>query len=323
MPIQADIAIKQLIKSDEPSIRYKLARDILKKELTQEEIDQYGIAIKESERVKILLSEQDETGKIPFSPYAKWTGAHWVMATLADLAYPPEDETLVPLREQVLNWLLSEGHQKHIRVIQGRVRRCASQESNAVYALLTLGLADERVDEFAKRLTNWQWPDGGWNCDKRKEVQRSSFMETLLPLRALALHAQITGDSASKSAAEQAAEIFLRRKLFRRLSDGKIMDPHFVELHYPCYWHYDILFGLKVMAEAGFISDPRCQEALDVLESKELPTGGFPAEKKYYAVSDKIPSGRSTVNWGGTSKRRMNPFVTLDALFVLRTAGRI
>jgi hypothetical protein len=32
-----------------------------------------------------------------------------------------------------------------------------------------------------------------------------------------------------------------------------------VKLHYPCYWRYDILFGLKVMAEAGFIRDGRCK----------------------------------------------------------------
>lgn len=29
--------------------------------------------------------------------------------------------------------------------------------------------------------------------------------------------------------------------------------PNFVLLHYPRYWHYDILAGLKVMAEVGFI----------------------------------------------------------------------
>ena len=54
-----------------------------------------------------------------------------------------------------------------------------------------------------------------------------------------------------------------------------------VRLHYPCYWHYDLLAGLKVMAEAGFIGDPRCREALDLLESKRLPGGGFPAEARY------------------------------------------
>ena len=97
----------------------------------------------------------------------------------------------------------------------------------------------------------------------------------------------------------------------------------FVALHYPLYWHYDILGGLKVMAEAGFIDDPRCRDALDLLEEKRLPDGGWAAEKRYYRVSDKLASGVELVDWGGTAKRRRNEWVTADALSVLRAAGRL
>jgi hypothetical protein len=76
------------------------------------------------------------------------------------------------------------------------------------------------------------------------------------------------------------------------------------------------------MAEAGFIHDERCREALELLETKRLPDGGFPAEKAYYRVTDKEVSGRSLVNWGGTSKKKMNEFVTANALHVLKAAGR-
>jgi hypothetical protein len=76
------------------------------------------------------------------------------------------------------------------------------------------------------------------------------------------------------------------------------------------------------MAEAGFIRDGRCQDALDLLEAKKLPEGGFPAQGKYYTTSS-AKSGRSLVDWGGVSQRRMNPFVTMDALYVLKEAGRL
>lgn len=36
------------------------------------------------------------------------------------------------------------------------------------------------------------------------------------------------------------------------LSDGRAVRSEFVKLCYPLHWHYDILLGLKVMAEAGF-----------------------------------------------------------------------
>ena len=106
------------------------------------------------------------------------------------------------------------------------------------------------------------------------------------------------------------------------------MDPHFLLLHYPAYWHYDILMGLKVMAEAGYLGDARCQEALELLKSKRLPDGGWPAEAKYYrpncnpVETGKPASGCSPVNWGGVSKIRSNPFVTVDALYVLKSVAR-
>jgi hypothetical protein len=172
------------------------------------------------------------------------------------------------------------------------------------------------------RLVRWQWPDGGWNCDCRPDATTSSFWESLLPLRALSLYAKTTGDARARASAERAAELFLKRRLFRRLSDGEVMNPQFVRLHYPCYWRYDILFALKVMAEGGFIYDPRCADALDLLESKRLPDGGWPAEERFYRTSNDGVSGSDRVSWGICSTRKMNEWVTADTLYVLKAAGR-
>lgn len=192
-----------------------------------------------------------------------------------------------------------------------------------MWYLLILGLADERTDELAHRLIKWQWPDGGWNCDKNPEAINSSFHESLIPLLGLSLYAELTGNKEAKKTARKASEIFLKRNMFKRQKDGKIISNDFITFHYPCYWHYDMLFGLKVMAEAGFIKDKRCKEALDLLESKRLPDGGFPAEKKYFRVTGIKTTGRSLVDWGVTSKKKMNEFVTVDALYVLREARRL
>jgi hypothetical protein len=278
-------------------------------------------AIKSSPRVIRLLAERLPDGSIPRHPYEKWRGAHWVLVMLAESDYPPGDETLLPLRDQVLAWLLGPAHQKTIRLIAGRVRRCASQEGNALFALLKLGLFDDRLAELARRLVSWQWPDGGWNCDKHPQATHSSFWESLIPLRALSLYARMTGDTSAQLAAEQAAEIFMQRRLFKRLTTGEIMHPDFVKLHYPCYWHYDILFALKVMAEAGLLDDPRCHPALELLETKRLPGGGFPAAAKYYRVTSGPGTGISAVDWSGVSSRQLNEFVTLDALKVLSLAA--
>jgi hypothetical protein len=97
-----------------------------------------------------------------------------------------------------------------------------------------------------------------------------------------------------------------------------VIAPSFLQLHYPCYWHYDILFGLEVLAEAGHLHDPRCADAIELLRDKRLPDGGFPAEHRYYRGRSAATSGRSLVDWGPTSPRRMNEWVTVHALAVLR-----
>lgn len=312
-----------LLNSEEPAVSYKVRVNVLGQDSESVACRELRQAIQRSPRVQQLLGERDAAGKIPHHPYTKWVGAHWVLADLADIGYPPRDETLLPLREQVYEWLFGQSHEKGIKTIAGRVRRCASQEGNALFSLLALGLADKRTDELARRLRQWQWPDGGWNCDRKPEARNSSFMESLIPLRGLALHARRSGDGESRAAAERAADIFLKRHLFRRQADGSVIHEDFLRLHYPCYWHYDILFALKVLGEAGFIRDERCREALNLLEAKRRPDGGFPAEKAYYRVTEKPVSGRSPVSWGGTSNKRMNEFVTVDAVFALRAAGRL
>lgn len=315
--------ITRLLQSAEPSIRFKVWSQVLEQEPDSSEMEHLQDDIRASKRVKQLLSQRQLDGRIPYHPYTKWNGAHWVLVILADMGYPPGDEDLIPLREQVYAWLLGKGHLQGVKILDGRARRCASQEGNALYALLTLGLADERTEDLAKNLRKWQWPDGGWNCDRNPAAANSSFMESLIPLRALALHACLTGDALSKESADRAAQIFLKRRMFKRQHDGSLINEDFVRLHYPCYWHYDILFGLKVMAEVGWLGDERCQEALAVLESKRVADGGFPAEAKYYRSTPNAPSGRSLVDWGGKSASKMNEFVTVDALFVLKAAGRL
>lgn len=302
----------------EPALAWKVTVGVLGADEESAPARRARAEVRESPLARALLSGWDRGGR----PYKKWNGAHWILSLLADLGYPPGEAALRPLMEETYQAWLGQAHEKHIRLIAGRMRRCASQEGNAVWSSLHLGLADGRTDELVARLLGWQWPDGGWNCDKRPEADTSSFMETLIPLRALALYGRVSGDSRAAAAAGRAAEVFLSRRLFRRRGDGQVIDPHFVRLHYPAYWHYDILFGLKVMAEAGFLADPRCAEALDLLESKRLPDGGFPAEESFSRPARPEVSGYSPVDWGGTSRRKSNPFVTAEALYVLRAAGR-
>jgi hypothetical protein len=311
--------LNQLLNSQHPAIRYKAQVNIQGKDPDSSALKKLRGEIKASAQAAGLLSERNKKGQIPHGAYSKWRGAHWVLAALADLDYPPGDQSLIPLREQVLAYLFDEEHTKYFqkRTVAGKVRMHPSIEGNAIYAMLKLGLPEPRMHQLVEWILSWRWPDGGWNCDMNPETTISSYHETLIPLRALAHYQRHTGDKGLTPVIEEVADVFLRRKLFKRLRDSKVMNPDFVALFYPPYWHYNFLFGLKALHEAGFLGDPRCQDALDLLESKRLPDGGFPAEKKYY----QSPSS-STVDWGGASKRNMNEWVTAEALAMLKAAGR-
>lgn len=332
------LVIDALLRSAEPSVRWKVRVNVLGEDPSSPALLKLAREIKHSPRVRALLSRHGRDGRLASQRgvYDKWQGAHWVLATLADSGYPPGDRSLNPAAKDVLACWLDDYYfrefeprtaaqaylKKGVPVINGRHRRCASQQGNAPWALLKLGLGGEPVDSLAERLVHWQWPDGGWNCDKAPSAHISSFHETLLPLRGLALHAKIAKSKGSARAAKRAAEIFLTRRLFKRQSDGGVINPEFIALHYPSYWHYDIMAGLKVMAETGFIKDPHCTEALDLLESKQLPAGGWPAEQRFYRVSQALANGTDYADWGPVGTKRMNEWVTVDALCALTAAGR-
>ena len=105
------------------------------------------------------------------------------------------------------------------------------------------------------------------------------------------------------------------------MNTNEIIDRKWTKLSYPSYWMYNFLFGLKVIAECGKVKDPRCEDALQLLESKQLPEGGFPAEQKNF-VRNKT-SRYSPVDWGETNRRKMNEWITIDALYILKEADKI
>lgn len=329
--------VRQLLRSRDPSIRWRTRVGALGESPTSSTNVSLQSKIRRSARVRSMLAPQKHSsaGKAFRKIYSYWQGTHWVLASLAEIGYPAGTPELRPLVDRALQqWLRpnylrltnSNGRARSggtygVPVVRGRARRCASQQGAALLYATRLGFSDDRCVELAELLQRWQWPDGGWNCDNDPAADTSSFMETLLPLRGLAAHAKATGDPESHRAATRAAEVFLQRGMYRRRSDGGTIRPEFLELHYPLYWHYDVLGGLKGLAEVGRLSDPRAKPALDWLEARELPSGGWPADARHYRVSETFVRRGEFVDWG-RGRTVLNEWVSTDALAVLRIAGR-
>lgn len=319
--------IDALLQSSNPVVIYKTKKLLLDKNPDSPKMIKLRKEIRKSEMAQRMIRPYDEdVSRVAFA-YKKWQGPHWTLVSLAQIDYPTNDNNLFFFRDQIYNWFLHERHMRfpHSHVFPGqenRRRHCASIEGNAIWSSILLGIDNDTTKKFVHQLVSWQWPDGGWNCDKRPEARTSSVIETCIPMRALYLAGKHFKNKKAIAAANKAAEYFLSRNLFRRRKDGKMITKYFDKIQYPIQF-YDVLYVLMVMAEMGKIKDPRCKEALDLLQSKQLTNGGFPLEMRNAKTSDTFITNGTFADWGVSGKTRMNELVTVNALWVLKMAGRL
>ena len=308
-------AIAWLLLAEEPSVRCLTRSDLL-----DEEPGSDRGAITDGPWVSALLGGQQDDGGFGGNPYRKWTGAHWRLVSLAELAAPASDPRVAAAAEHVLDWIVTSLRNPP-RVVNGLPRSHASIHGNALGACTRLGLAgDERTRRLAEAITSWQWPDGGWNCDNRADGHRSSFHESLRTAWGLQEYATATGHAGAREAASRAVELFLQHRVFRRGGTGTPINARWLATPYPSYWHYDVLSALTVIARAGRGTDPRASDALDLLEKKRGPDGRWNAQAQWWRTGDsKKPP--EVVDWGNAGEP--NVMVTLNALRVLAAAGRV
>jgi hypothetical protein len=316
----AAAALAWLLASDEPAVRHLTRRELLDdSESAAAAAD--AAQILEGPKVRALLTGQRPDGGFGVHPYKKWVGAHWRLVSLVELAAPAGEPRLEAAASTVLDWLTSQSHRERVRVIDGLTRRCASQEGNALAVACRLGMAlDPRAELLARSLAGWQWPDGGWNCDPRASGRRSSFHESLPPAWGLHEYWLATGATWAREAAAQAAELFLSHRLFRT-SGGEVIDRGWLALHYPPYWHYDVLQALVVLSRLGMAGDPRAGDALELLVRRRRADGRWQPGGSWWRPpgSDRPRSNPvEVVDWGRSGP---NELLTLNALRVLKAAG--
>jgi len=74
-------------------------------------------------------------------------------------------------------------------------------------------------------------------------------------------------------------------------STGEIVNPAWLQFSFPTRWHYDVLRALDYFRSAGDVRDPRMDEAIDVVRSRQQPDGTWLLEnthpgKVHFALED-------------------------------------
>ena len=247
--------------------------------------------------------------------YSKWGGAFWRLISLVDLGVTEGHRGALAAAEAALEWASSPRRlaEIHRRRIDGRVRRCASQEGQVLRCCLAIGLrGDPRLDTLAESLVETQWPDGGWNCDRKPHVTHSSFNETWGPILGLAAYG-------ADEAVGRGAEFLLAHRVIYSHRTGDLAHHAFPALRFPAYWHYGLLPGLRTVHACGRLDDPRTADALDLLESRRRPDGRWHVEGKWWKAPGSKGSNVEVVDWSALA----DEVLTEQAQDVLAAAGRL
>jgi len=97
-----------------------------------------------------------------------------------------------------------------------------------------------------------------------------------------------------------------------------------VKIHYPLYWHCDILQELMILSRAGKLDNLRTKEALDIVEKMMGPDGLWHADDYYWNMR-RIPLTKSKVllsNVEVVDRGRQGPnkMTKLNAIRTLKAA---
>jgi hypothetical protein len=275
--------IEWLLAGD-PAIQWQVLRD-----LTDAAPDEVEAARRRVERegwgARLLAAEDPDglwaggacfpagyTGDEPGQP---WTPTMHTLQTLQLLGLDPGSDAA----RRAIPLVAANGRWEHAgqHYFDGEVEPCINGrtiEAGAYFGVDVAPLVTRIVDE---RLA-----DGGWNCEAENGSVRSSFDTTISVLEGLLAHEEAAGPSAAVTEAlHTGQEYLLERRLFRRKTTGEIVDPAYLELAFPYYWHYDVLRGLEHFRRAGATADPRLADAVDIVRSKRQPDGRWLLERSY------------------------------------------
>jgi len=291
-----DQAVAWLLKNENPGVRYWTLTDILEKSKSDAEAVAALNGIESWDPIAEYLREQHPAGYWGDGEdvyWPKWRATVWALMLLAELGVPRTNPSITRGAEYFLrvmdgqdrSWPPPKYSEEDLRGWRLVWEPCVT--GNMARTLAEFGFeSDPRVREMFEWLVKNQKDDGGWNCETEdsregEAVHHSSFMSTIEPLWAFSSLERQKWPRGGREAVERGVEFLLMHRLFKSDKSGKVIRPEWTQLHFPLFYFYDILHGLRVVTALGFGGDGRTKDARDLLLSKRLPDGTWPMEATY------------------------------------------
>ncbi len=285
------LGLDWLLEREDPPIRLFALHDILGRSPKSKEVLEAREQIRKYPPVRKVLSARTKDGYWPpretfYSP--KWTSTVWPLMLLGEMGFTPDEgvkhacEKFLDLHQLDNGAFTCPSPLEVKRWERGHPGKKAKRweepclTGNMIRTLLVFGYGeDRRVKKAIDWMPEHQLDDGGWNCNyPEKKVKHSSFMSTIEPLWAYAEIPRKNWTRKMKRSAEEGAEFLLMHRVYK--SDHhhwKHSLPFATAFHFPMYYYYDALHGLRVLAKLGYGDDERVRDAVHLILSKRSPDG--------------------------------------------------
>jgi hypothetical protein len=186
----------------------------------------------------------------------------------------------------------------------------------------------------------YQLSDGGLNCDDaacRKTDPKSSIVSTLPPLEAVLLCTSRAFTDEELQFLDRGADYLISHKLFRRKSNGEVIDSTWLEARFPRFYDYDVLRGFSFLSKWARMRGRAIPESLvhevKLLVAKQMTPEGAVLQR-FNAVDSRSynPNDDGTWTWGTASSFKLrdaieastgiNPFLTRQWIEARTFEGR-
>ena len=293
--------MRWLLEPKDLFIRYLTLVDVLGHKPESKAAVEIRHRISSQPAIKQILAGQTSSGYWPRKDTCdspRFTGALWALMLLGEMAVIPDDR----VKKECERFLSLHQTQNGAFSYDSTTRTETQHDEpcltgNMIRTLLVLGYAeDPRVQRAVEWMPIAQLDDGGWNCDfpeyQGVRVKHSSFMSTIEPLWAYSEIPRQKWTRKTKRAIEKGAEFLLVHRLYKAdHHEWMPMNRTITTLHFPMYYYYDLLHGLRVLTKLGYGDDERMKDAAHLVMSKRRPDG------KWILESDWFNEPGSTTRW--------------------------
>jgi len=318
--------INWLLDPKDPSVRYLTLKELWDIPETDAEVLRAKSAIMQIGPVPAILGQQEPEGfwGKPEDFYMdKYRGTVWQLLVLAELEADGSDERIRKACEFIL--IHSQDHESGGFAYQGTAKNGGRHSGvipcltgNVLWFLLKFGyFGDSRVQKALNWVTAYQRFDDGetlpprvWPYNKFEPCwgKHTCHMGVVKTLKALAQIPPGLRTTMIRQTMENAAEFLLIHHIFKKSHNlSQVSKPGWLRLGFPLMYQTDILEILLILLQLGF-RDPRMQEAVDILVSKQTGNGSWLMENSF--------NGRMRKNI--EVKGKESKWITLNALRVIK-----